>query len=187
LTTQIHFPPYLETNLPDSSSCLGTSINLVPLSLPVPQYPWLSAVTLQSSYSPTWTGIWADGSTLPSASITQSGAYVYSISNECYTASDTAQINFYVCEITVPNIISLSSLSGNNLFSVNSNGIEAFHCVIINRWGNFIYEYNDPTGSWNGKDQNGDLVNEGTYFYLIDATTEGGKEISLHGFVVVHY
>lgn len=187
LTTQIHFPPYLETNLPDSSSCLGTSINLVPLSLPVPQYGWLSAVTLQSNYSPTWTGIWADGSTLPSASVTQSGAYIYSISNECYTTSDTAQINFYVCEITVPNIISMSSLSGNNLFSVNSNGIETFHCVIINRWGNFIYEYNDPSGSWNGMDQNGDLVNEGTYFYLIDATTEGGKEIKLHGFVVVHY
>jgi hypothetical protein len=36
-------------------------------------------------------------------------------------------------------------------------------------------------------DQNGDLVNEGTYFYLINATTEGGKEIKLHGFVVVHY
>ena len=57
----------------------------------------------------------------------------------------------------------------------------------MNRWGNFIYEYNDPSGTWDATDQNGNLVTEGTYFYLIDAIMEGGKPIQLHGFVVVEH
>jgi hypothetical protein len=140
---------------------------------------------LQANYTPTLTGSWNNGSTLPSISVNQTGQYIYTSSNECYNASDTATVNFYPCDIEVPNIVSLSSTAGNNLFYVNSNGIISFHCVIMNRWGNFIFEYNDPSGTWDAKDQNGNLVTEGTYFYLIDAIMEGGKPIQMHGFVVV--
>jgi gliding motility-associated-like protein len=81
----------------------------------------------------------------------------------------------------------MSSLAGNNIFYVNSEGIVSFDCVIINRWGNVIYEYNDPEGGWNGKTSNGNLVEEGTYFYRIKATYEGGEDVIKHGFVVLKY
>ena len=187
LSQVVHFPAYLQTVLMDTSSCIGTSINLVQISYPIPQNPVLSQFTLQANYVPTLTGSWNNGSTLPSISVNQTGQYVYTSSNECYTASDTATVNFYPCDIEVPNIVSLSSTAGNNLFYVNSNGIQSFHCVIMNRWGNFIYEYNDPSGTWDATDQNGNLVTEGTYFYLIDAIMEGGKPVQMHGFVVVEH
>jgi gliding motility-associated-like protein len=86
-----------------------------------------------------------------------------------------------------PNIVSLSSTNGNQLFFVNTSGISSFHCVILNRWGNLINEINDVNGAWDGKDKNGDLVTEGTYFYLIDAIKEGGSAVKMYGFVVLKY
>ena len=66
-----------------------------------------------------------------------------------------------------------------------------FHFItsldILNRWGNLIYEYYDPAGTWDGKTQGGTLVEEGTYFYIIKAQFYGGEEITKQGFVqVVH-
>ena len=69
------------------------------------------------------------------------------------------------------------------MFFVQYDGIAEFHCSILNRWGNVIYEYSDPAGGWNGRSKSGDIVEEGTYFYIIDATFEGGREIKEHGFV----
>jgi gliding motility-associated-like protein len=82
----------------------------------------------------------------------------------------------------------LSSIAGNNEFFVNYNGIEEFNCIILNRWGNVIHQYTDPAGVWDGTNQkSGKLVTEGTYFYKIDATFEGGESTQKHGFVVLKY
>ena len=59
--------------------------------------------------------------------------------------------------------------------------------MIINRWGNVIYEYTDATGGWDGKTADGNKVEEGTYFYRINAIIEGGEELIKHGFVVLKY
>ena len=73
-----------------------------------------------------------------------------------------------------PYIISLSSIDGNNLWFVTADGIAEFEFVIVNRWGNTIYTFNDVNGSWDGTTEAGKLVAEGTYFYRIRATDEGG-------------
>jgi hypothetical protein len=57
----------------------------------------------------------------------------------------------------------------------------------MNRWGNIIYQYTDPAAAWDGKTQGGTLVEEGVYFYKIDATLEGGEDVRLHGFVHLKY
>ena len=66
---------------------------------------------------------------------------------------DTATIGNKVCDIAVPNIITLSSLNGNNIFFIEYEGVKTFECTILNRWGNLIYEYTDPAGGWDGKNQ----------------------------------
>ena len=67
------------------------------------------------------------------------------------------------------------------------SGISEFECTIVNRWGNTIYQYTDPASSWNGLTQNGNKVEEGTYFYIIKAMYEGGIPLEKHGFVEVKY
>jgi hypothetical protein len=57
----------------------------------------------------------------------------------------------------------------------------------LNRWGNVIFEYTNPAEKWYGTTADGTVVEEGTYFYRIDATLDGGIELQKHGFVVLKY
>ncbi len=87
--------------------------------------------------------------------------------------------------IEIPNIVSLSSEEGNNSFFVKHSGIETFECQILNRWGNVIYHYNDPNGSWIGKTDAGVTVDDGVYYYKINVTWQGGKSEQFHGFITL--
>lgn len=170
VTMVVEFPPYMWAFLYDTTLCQGVELNFQPNQDP-------SATT----YS------WSTGSSDTSILVTQPGVYTVTVSNFCHTANATGIIDFKVCDIEAPNILSLSSLVGNNLWTIDSEGVETFECYIINRWGNNVYYFNDVHSGWNGKDKHGNSVSEGTYFYIIDAVLEGGEELHKHGFIeVVH-
>lgn len=166
----IEFPPYIYTEAKDTNLCFGIVYELGALepSSPVNYY-------------------WNTGATTPSITVTESADYVVTITNACYTYSDTARIEYYLCDIQAPNIISMSSQAGNNLWFVNAEGIGDFNCTIVNRWGNIIYEYNDVNGSWDGRDRSGNVVPEGVYFYTIKAKILGGDKLEKHGFIEVKH
>jgi hypothetical protein len=187
LTANIEFLPNIYTQVLDTNICIGSSFELNPLILNTAIDTSHSEWTLQPGYIPTINWFWENGSTDIPRIISGAGSYIFTVSNACNTDADTATIGIKPCDITAPNIIVLSSTEGNNFFSVNTIGIVEFNCVILNRWGNVIYEYNDPEGGWNGKTSNGNLVEEGTYFYRIKATYEGGEDVIKHGFVVLKY
>ena len=187
LTANIEFPPYIYTQLLDTNICPGSSFELAPLILNTPIDTLHSEWTLQANYTPSTTWFWENGSTDIPRVISGAGSYIFHLQNACYEVIDTATIGIKPCDISAPNIIVLSSTEGNEFFSINTTGIVDFNCVILNRWGNVIYEYNDPEGGWNGKTSNGNLVEEGTYFYRIKATYEGGEDVIKHGFVVLKY
>ena len=187
LTANIEFPPYIYTQVLDTNICPGSSFELSPLILNTPIDTLHSEWTLQANYTPSTTWFWENGSTDFPRVISGAGSYIFHLQNACYEVIDTATIGIKPCDISAPNIIVLSSTEGNEFFSINTTGIVDFNCVILNRWGNVIYEYNDPEGGWNGKTSNGNLVEEGTYFYRIKATYEGGEDVIKHGFVVLKY
>jgi len=90
------------------------------------------------------------------------------------------------CEITAPNVLSLSSHEGNHLWFVKNMGYEDFHCQIINRWGELIYEYHNINEGWNGRNKKGNLVTQGVYFYKIEASVNG-KTQTKHGTITLVY
>jgi len=180
LTATIEYPPNLSISTIDTSICIGTNFSLVPIFYNVPP--------VQSTYSNPINLEWENGLTDPLRIINAAGVYTATISNECYTRSATSTVTLKPCDIEVPNIINLSSTVGNNLFFVQYNGIAEFNCQIFNRWGNLIYEYSDPAGTWDGKTPDGKPVVEGTYFYKIVGRFDGLEEDFVkHGFVVVKY
>jgi len=187
LTSNIEFPPYIYTQVLDTNICPGSSFELDPLILNTPKDSLLSEWTQQANYIPSTTWFWGDGATEIPRVISGAGTYIFHLKNACYEVTDTATIGIKPCDITAPNIIVMSSLAGNNIFYVNSEGIVSFDCVILNRWGNVIYEYTDAAGGWDGKTADGNKVEEGTYFYRINAVIEGGEELVKHGFVVLKY
>jgi subtilisin-like proprotein convertase family protein len=187
LTANIEFPPLIYTQVLDTNICPGASFELDPLILNTPKDSLLSEWTQQANYTPSTTWYWEDGPTEIPRIISDAGIYIFHLKNACYEKTDTANIAIKPCDITTPNIVVMSSLAGNNIFYVNSEGIVNFNCVILNRWGNVIYEFTDAAGGWDGKTTDGNKVEEGTYFYRIKAVLEGGDELVKNGFVVLKY
>jgi hypothetical protein len=170
LTAIVDFPPYAYTMVLDSSICEGA-----------PYTVYAQENSTVNSF------LWNTGATGSFIEITQPGEYIVTASNSCYSYIDTATIGTYVCDIIVPNIIVLSSQVGNNSFFVQHDGVEKFECIILNRWGTTIYDFTDPNGQWDGHTTSDNLVEEGTYFYIIKATFFGGRKVTKHGFVQVKY
>ena len=179
LSADIEFPPYVYTDILDSAICNGASIDLIAATI--------NSGILQQGYNPSFQLLWNTGATNNLIVVDQPGQYSVTMSNTCHSYTDISIVTIKPCDIEVPNIIVLSSTAGNHIFNVDYNGIAEFECFILNRWGNTIYTYTDPAGGWDGKTQDGKLVEEGTYFYKINATFDGGIDIEKHGFVYVKY
>lgn len=65
-------------------------------------------------------------------------------------------------------------------------GIQQFRMTIWNRWGELIYEADDPNAGWNGrKDNTGDFAPQGVYVYLIEFLGPRGKPYSFKGYVTL--
>ena len=165
------FPPLAWTDVLDTVVCFGTEITM--------------------AANDNWTidnFVWNTGETGPSILVSEPGIYTVTGSNICHSITVSAILANKLCDIQAPNIISLSSTAGNNLWTVDHQGIREFNCVILNRWGNTIYEWNDVLAGWDGHTAGGNLVEEGTYFYTIKAVLDNGEPLTKHGFIeVVHY
>lgn len=58
-----------------------------------------------------------------------------------------------------------------------------FAFIITNRWGNIIYETDLYQNGWNGINQNGRMLSEGTYYYIMRFNI-GEGEIK-HGAILI--
>ena len=86
--------------------------------------------------------------------------------------------------------VASSKLDMPNAFSPNGDGINdiykakdgwqsiiKFKAIILNRWGNKIYEWDDPSGGWDGT-HNGKPVKDGVYYCLVNAIGADGIKYS---------
>jgi hypothetical protein len=64
-------------------------------------------------------------------------------------------------------------------------GVTGYDFSIFNRWGNLIFESNNPTIGWNGKDGGSKIVQEGIYFYLLTYTSSKGEYFQQKGSVML--
>ena len=56
--------------------------------------------------------------------------------------------------------------------------------MIVNRWGNPVFETTDPAAVWDGT-SGGNPCNEGTYFYILKAKSSG-KDKVMQGHITLH-
>jgi gliding motility-associated-like protein len=88
--------------------------------------------------------------------------------------------------IHVPNVFSPNDDNANDTWFVSTGCVQNLNCLILNRWGNLVYEFNNPNGLWDGK-SNGDKVTSGVYFYKLEIEFTNGEKQSLHGNITVLY
>ena len=97
---------------------------------------------------------------------------------------------FYPTPIVVaPNVFTPNNDGENDFYFVEVQNVVTMEFIILNRWGNVMYEQTIdyasgvPQIGWTGTTKLGANAEEGTYFYKYVATGINGDEIEGHGFI----
>ena len=64
-------------------------------------------------------------------------------------------------------------------------GMQNLTAVIMNRWGEKVYEFNDIYDVWDGYSLSGQEVPDGVYFYILESQGEDGSPYSRKGSVTL--
>lgn len=109
----------------------------------------------------------------------EEGVYeVMMIGTSATGCSDTALVKVIVTEdirIEFPNVFSPNDDGLNDLFHFNTSGLADFNCVIFNRWGETVYEWNTLNSGWDGKTLAGIDAPDGVYYFILKATGKDGQ------------
>ena len=91
--------------------------------------------------------------------------------------SVTIVISIAESKLEFPNALSPNDDGRNDVLKAKEGwkSIVSFHAIIVNRWGQKLYEWFDPAGEWDGK-YKGHVVKDGVYFLQVIAKGADGKE-----------
>lgn len=99
--------------------------------------------------------------------------------------SDTIYVESFA--LVVPDVITPNEDGKNDLFRPGENfsGIHDHKIIVMNRWGEKIWESSDFTSGWDAK-VNGSYVSEGVYFWVLEISYgPGGLKQVLKGSLTV--
>jgi len=191
----------------DANGCQATSTVTVTVS-PYPTISFTSdvteglpplIVTFENTSSQGATGfIWSFGQWIAENNqqfvpytYTEPGVYDVVLTgnlNGC-AASATGQItifNFDPPEIVTPNVFSPNSDNTNDVWQfITLTNTKELELVILNRWGNVVFETTDLEPTWNGKTPNGSDAAEGVYFYKYTITGLNSEIYEGHGSITL--
>jgi gliding motility-associated-like protein len=117
----------------------------------------------------------------------ESGTYKITLRTTLTNDSDMVTLDPDVVSVTIAE----SKLEFPNAFSPNGDGINdiykakdgyksivEFKAIILNRWGQKLYEWTDPAGGWNGQFHGHDVA-QGVYFVLVKAKGADGIDYNI--------
>ncbi|MCK9300397.1 MAG: gliding motility-associated C-terminal domain-containing protein [Bacteroidales bacterium] len=113
----------------------------------------------------------------------QAGSFEVKLIASNSVCKDSAIFTIRVTESSLdcPNFFSPRSTPGDNdEFKVAYQSLIKFQGRILNRWGNVLFEWTDPSLGWDGT-YKGKAVSPGVYFYIISATGSDGIEYRKKG------
>ena len=87
--------------------------------------------------------------------------------------------------ITVPNIFTPNNDGDNDVWQVRYQGISEFDAKIYDRWGVMMTELFAPGQAWDGRTSGGATAVNGTYYYIITAKGDDGKQYNFTGYLML--
>jgi gliding motility-associated-like protein len=113
--------------------------------------------------------------------IYQIGLIAWEIDASC---ADTTWKTVFVYDSLVariPNVFTPGGDGINDYFGITVNFTVETELVILNRWGNVVFQWSGllvegQNDLWDGQNNNGELVTDGVYFYRIEFKGLEGKE-----------
>lgn len=146
-----------------------------------------------SSNASTWlwdfgNGAIANTQTVSSQVYANSGSYTAYLTVTNGSCMDVDSVVIVVLEeeptLYVPNAFTPNGDSINDIFRVGYTNIIQFNMIIFDRWGLKLFESSDINTGWDGK-VNGNVICDGVYYYLIDATGIDEVRIKKQGCVTL--
>jgi gliding motility-associated-like protein len=109
-----------------------------------------------------------------------------SVGNESDPSNIFCTFNCPVYEL--PNVFTPNNDGANDIFlPFPYRFVERVDFKVFNRWGNLVFETEDPDLNWDGTNTGGNELSEGTYYYTCDVfnRTVSGEivEIQLSGYI----
>ncbi|MEZ5002960.1 MAG: gliding motility-associated C-terminal domain-containing protein [Chitinophagales bacterium] len=105
--------------------------------------------------------VWQDNSTEAEYVVSEQGEYHVTVQNQCGTAYDTIFIEFGSCDCNffVPTGFTPNNDGVNDAFYpiVDCDSITSYGLKIFNRWGETVYETNNPQQEWLGPNESNEL------------------------------
>jgi gliding motility-associated-like protein len=97
---------------------------------------------------------------------------------------DTVTVTIVEPEVWTPSAFTPNGDGRNDVFYVRGRGFETFELVIFNRWGEQVFQTNDPNQGWDGSKQGSlnDMPSD-AYVYVIRATLSNGERVNEEGMV----
>lgn len=83
-----------------------------------------------------------------------------------------------------PNVFTPNGDGNNDIFFFPIQGGDTFSCVIFDRWGKEVYQWNSlsPNDGWDGtRQKNGKEASSGVYYFMMEATGLDGTSIKKQG------
>lgn len=169
--------------------------SIVALHLTVLQYPEINLGNDTSACPPLlltagnseWEYLWQDGSDEPYFTITESGIYKVSVTNDCGTDTDSIHVEILsacYCEVLFPGAFTPNNDGINDRFGAIEQGAAQTMLKIYNRWGELVFESADSNIRWNGQLKGKDAPMD-TYIYYYEGLCENGKAVQKKGNILL--
>jgi len=110
--------------------------------------------------------------------------YVYGIDNNgCVSLPTSAILNFFDCNPVAPNVITSNGDGTNDYFIIpNVELMPDNYLVIVNRWGNTIFETENYHNNFSGEE-----FTEGVYYYIFYRKGKDSGIEPIHGFFHLYH
>lgn len=108
------------------------------------------------------------------------GTDTIAYTGEYWAERGPLRVSISESRLEMPNAFSPNGDGINDVYRAKSNyrSIVEFRAVIFNRWGQKLYEWDDPAGGWDGKYKGKDVA-QGVYFVLVKARGADGREFNI--------
>lgn len=120
-----------------------------------------------------------------SYSFTEEGRYYIrfigsNADGSCEKIGETYTVIIGASDLRIPNAFSPNDDGINDVWKVGYRSLLEFKCWIFDSKGTQLYQFDDPSGGWDGK-YHGKIVRPGVYYYIIQATGADGKKYKKSG------
>ena len=100
------------------------------------------------------------------------------------TSSDTVLVKI-TGDFEKPNVFTPNNDGINDVFEFHEDIFESYDVLVLNRWGNIVYDKKGVKGTyiWNGTHNDGKECSDGVYFFKIVGTIKDGTPFETSGYV----